>query len=78
MIQHTNIVYICNFQILSIAEQEIALYMLTQLLEVQYSNTVLKITRNKYYKITGIEIQFNNIEDATHFKLTHKCLENEK
>jgi hypothetical protein len=73
IVQFNEIVHISirNPQTLSLSEQEMALTFLNKKLEYMYENAELTITRDKYNVLTDISIQFSNIEDATHFKLTY-------
>ena len=58
-------------QTLNLAQQEMAIALLTQMVDVNYEGAELTIQRDKYGTVTDISIQFSDIEDATHFKLTH-------
>ena len=73
IIQYNETVHIAikNPQTLSMSEQEMALTFLSQKLESFYTGAVLSITRDRYDVLTDISIQFSNIEDATHFKLSN-------
>ena len=72
IVQYNEVVHIAikNPQTLSMSDQEMSLTFLNQKLESFYNGAELTITRNQYNVITDISIRFNNIEDATHFKLT--------
>ena len=52
-------------------EQELALKMLEQMLDTTYSNAELTIERDQYGDLVDVKIQFANLEDETHFKLSH-------
>jgi hypothetical protein len=77
IIQHNEVVHIVlrKPQMLDEPEQEMAIMMLTNMLDVQYDGSELTITRDKYNVIMDISIRFNNIEDAAHFKLAHMWTE---
>lgn len=53
------------------ADQEMAITMLSHILDINYTDAKLIVNRDKYNEITSINIQFNDVEDATHFKLFH-------
>ena len=52
-------------------EQEVALTMLGQLLDITYINAELIVERDRYGDLIDVNVRFDNVEDATHFKLTH-------
>jgi negative regulator of genetic competence, sporulation and motility len=73
IIQNNEIVHITihEHSKIDLAEQDMAIAMLTQMLDSQYKDAELTVVRNKYNVVTNVSIQFADIEDAIHFKLTY-------
>lgn len=72
VVQHNEVIHIAMHEPkLDLADQEMAIALLTQMVDVNYEGAELTIQRNKYGTVTDISIRFSDIEDATHFKLTH-------
>ena len=67
----TELVHISLKTKLDFLDQEFALTILGQLLDITYTNAKLIVERDKYGDLIDVNIQFDNVEDATHFKLTH-------
>ena len=72
IVQFNEVVHIAikNPQTLSGSDQEMALTFLNQKIESFYNGAELTIIRNQFNVLTDISIRFDNIEDATHFKLS--------
>jgi hypothetical protein len=54
-----------------ISRRNMGLEILRQLLDNDYPGADLAFKQNKYGDVVDITIQFQNIEDATQFKLTY-------
>jgi len=70
VVQDGNTVHMALHQ-QGIADQRFSLSMLGHMLDMHYEGSELQVTRDRYGVVTDINIRFSNIEDATHFRLTH-------
>jgi len=71
IVQRGETVHISMKTQLDTFEQDLALNLLEQLLDVDYQGAELVVSKDKYGTLTDINIRFDNVEDATRFKLTH-------
>jgi negative regulator of genetic competence, sporulation and motility len=73
IVQNNELVHIAiNGQANSdVSRREMGLEILKQLLDDDYPDSNLTTKQNKYGDTIDITIQFQNIEDATQFKLTY-------
>ena len=71
IVNHGEPVHISMKESLDTPDKELALNMLEQLLDITYHGAELLVDRDKYGALVDINIRFDNVEDATHFKLTH-------
>lgn len=71
IVQEGQLVHIALHEPQARSDQQFSLSMLGHMLDMHYEGSELLVTRNRYGVVTDINIRFGNIEDATHFKLTH-------